>query len=420
LIFEKYKNFIDKNTYFYKTTPLSLELSPTSLSLKVKSMDEMLIQSISCINDIKIKDKNSTIIYSSKDKLYFNDKDIVLNIKGNRVFNKLYYKGEYVAKVVENEFDEKLDITKLHIRFKNRYFYLLETDPKFYIKTPRLNINKLNIKDMVSGDKLILLNDIDKKTKIKNNYDVKLYNSMDFQKGLSIIFDSQIVNKDEKILYKNIEVGYIKKIYLDGMKRKAVGFIYDRYKKLIDDDTKFYKLQDLDLDISLEGVDVSVGSFKQLYKGGISFEVSNNPKAKLTKQSFNIYKNIKALEKANPKVGLRVTIISDDSKNISMKAPVYYKYFQIGYIENIKLNTTTNKIETTVYIESKYKKYITSATKFYLNSVVDIEFGLFNSKINIGNLTSLIKGGFSIKIDNTTKQKVTDKKVYKLIIPKKD
>ncbi len=420
LIYEKYKNLVNKDTLFYQNIPVSLDISPTDISFKIESVKELLSSSISFINDATIKDKNSTIIYSSKEKLYFNDNDIVLNIKGNELFKKVYYKGEVVAKVIKTIYNEKNNSSKIYIRFKSKYSYLLKTEPKFYIKSAKLDIKKLNFKDMISGDRLILLNNFNARTPIQKIYNVKKYNPEDFQKGLSLIFDSEDVNIGEKILYKNIEVGYIKKIYIHNFKREAIGFIYDRYKKLINNNTQFYKLQDLDVDISMQGIDLSIGSFKQMYQGGISFIVDNTIDNKFTKKSFKIFKNIKTLNKTHPKKGLRVVVVSEDSKNISMNAPVYYKYFQIGYIESIKLNTITNKIETTVFIESKYKKYITNSTKFYLNSVVDIEFGLFNSKINIGNLTSLIKGGFSIKEQKEFKSYAKDNQKYTLAIEKKD
>ena len=532
LIYKKYINLVNDKSLFYKIDPIDLEITPKKLSLKVASINNLLKSSISFINDPTIKDKNTKCLYKNKEELYFNDTVIILTLKENKNISEIYYNNEQVAKVIKNIYDEKTNTKKLYVKFKNKYFYLLKTNPKFHLIKNKIDIEDLNIANLLSGTKIIMTNQFNKKTPIKDSYIVKKYDKSSLENGLKISFLSDSVAKDEKILYKNIEIGFIEKVYLDSDGKKAIGFIYKKYQNLINNSTKFYKLNDLDIDMSLDGINMSIGSFKQIYKGGISFvtknkrDKTNNRKFSIYKSLINIkeeikednsfditinfedgynlkkssnifYKNIKIgevqkielsdniqavikidnkykklfnktskiymegmkvslngiknisstimgdklhlvtnikdkgfktnykIDSINPietkyKDGLRVIVSHTNSKNISLNAPVYYKYFQIGSIENIELNTTTNNIDISVFIEKKYIKYIKNNTIFQYTDIVDIEFGLLKSKIKIGNFESLIKGGLSISSPDNFKDYAANGDRYNLYINKDD
>ncbi|MCK5294383.1 MAG: MCE family protein [Arcobacteraceae bacterium] len=528
LIYKKYIHLVNDKTLFYKIDPVDLEISPTKLSLKIASINNLLSNSISFINDLTIKDKNTNYLYNNKEDLYFSDKIIILNINNNQNISNIYYNNEIVAKVIKSKYNEKINTEELYIKFKNRYFYLLKTDPNFYLLENKLDIESFNLKNILSGAKIILTNNYLQKTDIKNSYNVKIYDKNQNLKGIDLTFLSDLVSKNEKILYKNIEIGFIKKVYLDNDGKKAIGFIHKQYQHFINNSTQFYKLQDLNVDISNTGLNMSIGSFKQIYKGGISF-ITKDKKENKNNRKFSIYQNLKAIEKENKndthfnitlnladgynlkktsslfyknieigkieniklnanikatllidkkykklfnlkskiymegikislngvknlsstvlgdklhlvtntldngfksvykidsinpintkyKDGLRVIVTHINGKNISLNAPIYYQYFQIGSIENIELNTKTNKIDITLFINKQYSKYIKNNSKFKYTDIIDIEFGLMASKIKIGNFESLIKGGFSVSSPKEFKNYASNGNIFKLNI----
>ena len=366
-----------------------------------------------------------------------------------------------------------------------------------------------------------------------NNKDSKyIYKSKDeIYKNLKLtklIFVGDSISSGEKILYKNIEIGFVKEVYLENDIKKATAYIHKKYENLINNSTQFYKLKDMNFDISTKGIKVNIGSFKQIYNGGISF-VTQNKLGKLDRKSFNIYKDLDYVKRANQKNnffyatvhlkelynlkdtsklyyknieigevesiklkediqvrlkvhnrykdlfhknsiiylegmvvslqkvknisssifgdklhlvamghskifknefdidsinpidtkykdGLRVVLVHTNSKDISIDAPVYYNYFKIGNIESIDLNTVTNKIEITLFIEKVYQKYIQRDTIFKKTSVIDIDLGLMSSKIKIGTLESLSKGGIDVISSNELSRPVPNGTVFSLSI----
>ncbi len=400
LIYENYTKLINNNTLFYQIEPLDLKISATELSLKIKSIDNLISTSISFINDSNLQNKDNKQLYKNKDEIYSNSN------------------------------------------------------------------------------------------------------------GIRIKLSSGLISKNEQILYKNIKIGFIENTILVGNKLESTGFIYNKYKNLINNSTQFYKLQDLNMDISLDGIDLNIGSFKQMAQGGISF-ITKTKKDKLTTKIFHISKSLKELNITNNKHkyftitlnlkdaynlkttsklyyknidigevisiemngiikvqikinkkyrklfnqnakiylegtkislngiknisstvlgdklylvpgfidrsfqneftldsvnpidtkyedGLRVIVTHNDGKDISINAPVYYNHFKIGNIEDIKLNLKTNKINIIVFIYQDYKKYIQKHSIFKKTDIIDISLGLLNSEIKIGNFEALFKGGLDV------------------------
>ncbi len=82
--------------------------------------------------------------------------------------------------------------------------------------------------------------------------------------------------------------------------------------------------------------------------------------------------------------------------SINTGDPVYYRGFKIGSVTDVSLAPSGQYIETRIQIEKKYVKTIRTNTLFWQRSAVDAKIGLFDSKIKIGSLESMMNGGISI------------------------
>jgi len=383
LIYEKYINLINSKTLFYKVDPLDIKLSASELSINVPSISNILYSSINFINDDSIIDKNRSILYDSKSQIYLNNRVIKLKVKGHNNFDYIYYKNTKVATVMDNKFNLKTNINTIYVKFNFKYFYLLKTDPKFFIKKNNIDFSNLNLKKIIDNDKLIIVNNFNKKTKIKDIYTVNKFDENINIKGIILeLTDIKNINKNEKILYKNIEIGFVKDIYLKNGTKKAKILIYNKYKNLINNSTIFYQIEDFNLDISLEGVEFSVGSFQQLYKGGISF-ITHNKGLKFTKKVFPIYKNIKlAKDIINKPNFFNITLNLKDAYNLKTTSNLYYKNVKIGTVRDIKLD---DNVKVSVKIDNKYKYLFTKKSTIYMEGTkISIE--------NVQNLSSSILG----------------------------
>jgi paraquat-inducible protein B len=168
----------------------------------------------------------------------------------------------------------------------------------------------------------------------------------------------------------------------------------------------------------LEGIRISLDKVKNLSSSVLGDKLHIVP-------SDGGFKDKYTLDAINPnetkyKDGLRVVLKHTNSKNISVDTPLYYNYYKIGKVESIALNTNTDDIEITLYIEPKYTKYITDASSFRLSKLIDVELGLVNSKVNIGTLKTLIDGGIDVISPKEYKALAKDGDVYHLSVEDED
>jgi len=78
------------------------------------------------------------------------------------------------------------------------------------------------------------------------------------------------------IVYKNQEIGFVKKISFDDKNSKVELFIYQDFKKFITNKSRFYKKPKLELNASLSGIIFELDSFSSLIDGSIELDNSSN------------------------------------------------------------------------------------------------------------------------------------------------
>jgi paraquat-inducible protein B len=214
--------------------------------------------------------------------------------------------------------------------------------------------------------------------------------------------DSYDLRKTSKLYYKNHAIGEVVGISLEKNILVKVK-VENRYKDMFGMGSKIY----------LEGMKFSMEKVKNISSailGDKLFLVPSNNK--IFKRSFE-------LDSVNPidtkyKDGLRVKLIYNNSKNLSVGTPLYYKFIEIGKIESISLNHRTKDVELLVFIEDEYKEYIKNNSRFYKTKLVDIDLGLFGSKIDIGTVKSLLKGGVSVTSPKEFESKAINFAQYEL------
>ncbi len=503
------------------------------VSMEVESFDVANVGTVLTGSYIEILPPTSDVqeLKRLSNKLYFTALDTkpykegkIFSLKSNEISlptgAKVLYKGMAVGEVIEKkllesgELNYKLLIYEKYKNLVGRDSFFYNTNPiNFELSLEKLKFEVLPVKNFINGS-ISFVNDRNLGFK-DNRYLYKdkaeLYADLisSLEKGsleLTLVGDNSSAN--EKVFYKNIEVGYIKSIYLDGKIKKSKVLIYKKYKGMIHDGIQFYRLSDVSADLSLEGLKVDVGSFKQMFFGGISFiddetmknftnkeyQLHNSKSDALkfkdsekyfyitvgSKQAFNIkktsklfYKDVEigevekielqnnvetkikidkkykelfginakiylqgiqlsldevknvsssvlgdnlylipsinngfkdhfAIDSINPvdtkyKDGLRIKLIHKDSKNLSVGTLIFYKHIEIGKIEEIKLNGQSKKIEFSLFIEKEYRNLIKDKSIFTINKAVDLDLGLFSSKIEINNLKTILKGGLSVE-----------------------
>ena len=95
--------------------------------------------------------------------------------------------------------------------------------------------------------------------------------------------------------------------------------------------------------------------------------------------------------------GSLVVLESDQSYSVSPGSPLHYKGIPIGEVVAIDLKDDSSSILTTVLVHSKYSRFLSTKSKFWVSSGVDINFGLFSGfNLDTDSIESMIRGGIAL------------------------
>lgn len=93
--------------------------------------------------------------------------------------------------------------------------------------------------------------------------------------------------------------------------------------------------------------------------------------------------------------GVRIRLRAEDGGSLDVGSPIFYKRVEVGRIESKSLTPDGNAVEFDAFITAPNDRRITTATKFWNASGVDLELGADGARLRIASLSSLIRGGAS-------------------------
>ena len=262
--------------------------------------------------------------------------------------------------ILKNLLQIKVDFIKNSSKFYDMSSKLLE------IKNFDMNINYSGVEKTLNGG-IALVSNLENTKLTKKEFE--LFSSYkDIQKekrdksnGFIVYsqFDNSFVLKEDMaIVYKNQEIGFVKKINFDDKASKVELFVYEDFKKFITNKSRFYKKPKLELNASLSGIIFELDSFSSLIDGSI--ELDNSSNTPLTNRV--LYSSFDEMQLATN----MVTIIFDDVEGLQENfSKIVYKGANIGKVKKISLNKN-QKVEVEAIIEKDFKEFAKEGTIFYL------------------------------------------------------
>ncbi|MGI3168846.1 MlaD family protein [Pseudooceanicola sp. C21-150M6] len=112
--------------------------------------------------------------------------------------------------------------------------------------------------------------------------------------------------------------------------------------------------------------------------------------------------------------GTRVTLRSSSGDQLTAGAPIIHKGIEVGKIETPRLPDTGNGVLVDAFINAPYDQRITSATRFWQTSGISVSFGPSGLNLNIGSLSSIIRGGIAFDTVFSGGDPVRDDAVFDL------
>jgi paraquat-inducible protein B len=98
--------------------------------------------------------------------------------------------------------------------------------------------------------------------------------------------------------------------------------------------------------------------------------------------------------------GKRFILHTDDLGSLDIGSPIYYRRIQVGQVVSYELSKDGKGVDIQIFINSPNDQYISTDTRFWNASGVDVTVGAAGLKINTQSLTSIISGGIAFREPN--------------------
>jgi paraquat-inducible protein B len=202
---------------------------------------------------------------------------------------------------------------------------------------------------------------------------------------LTLNWDSG-VDRGAAIMYQGIKLGMIDsftKIDAETRKITAKAKIDPRVIPYLTDETQFFVVSPT---IDLSGVT----NFNSLLAGthiGIRPSLTGTAKT-----DFTLYNKKPAYSYSEP--GLHLILHSNDAGSLVQGTGIYYQQQRVGDVQAI-VNTGPNQFVIHIFIEPKYQHYVSSDSRFWNASGVNISGGLQNFEVKAQSLQAILSGGIA-------------------------
>lgn len=187
------------------------------------------------------------------------------------------------------------------------------------------------------------------------------------------------------IKYRDVDVGRVEAVRFSKDLSKVVieARMDQSVAPYLDDDAKFWIVSPKVSEQGISGLEtVLTGSY---------IEGSWDTKAGTRQKRFTALDQPPLTPDGAP--GIRIRLRAEDGGSLDIGSPIFYKRVEVGQVESKQLTEDGQAVEFDVFINAPNDKRITTATRFWNASGVDLELGANGANLRIGSLASLIRGG---------------------------
>ncbi len=190
------------------------------------------------------------------------------------------------------------------------------------------------------------------------------------------------------IKYKDVTIGHVTTVQLsDDYTKVMVTAEIDKHAEgLIVEDAKFWVVEPR---VSLSGV----SGLNTLLSGQyIGFQKGTSLKSA---RDFTV---LDVAPVITDQPGQRLRLTASSLGSIGVGAPIYYRSLSVGEVESYKLSADGKSIEATIFVNAPYDKYVSSATRFWNASGIDVTAGANGIQIRTESIISVLVGGIGFDV----------------------
>ena len=197
-----------------------------------------------------------------------------------------------------------------------------------------------------------------------------------------------------KIKYKNVEIGKVASISVDHETEdvKVTAEMVKDIKSFLTDQTEFWVVR--------ARIDASGVSDLGTLLSGAYIGIGPSSKGK-RKRNFKGLEVPPAITGDIP--GKHFVLHTNNLGSIERDAPVFYRKFNVGLVEEVKLNDDGESITVRIFINAPYDQWVNKTTKFWNASGVDFSMSADGIKMDTESLVSILIGGIAFESSDLSK-----------------
>ena len=114
--------------------------------------------------------------------------------------------------------------------------------------------------------------------------------------------------------------------------------------------------------------------------------------------------------------GRRIILTAEDAGSLVAGSPIYYRGFEVGRIENRKLDINAQKVTFDAFIREEFSTLVTENTRFWNTSGIDVSAGADGLKLRTPSFQAMVSGGTSFGVPEGIEpgKVVADGKIFTL------
>ncbi len=175
------------------------------------------------------------------------------------------------------------------------------------------------------------------------------------------------------VFYKNMRIGQVASVsWLARADRFKIDLlINNKYQKLLNNRSVFWRNQAASVDASLSGIKVDIAPLEGLLKSSINLGLLDKPLSEPNTLLFDSKRL--ALIQAKP-----ISITFSAKSGLKANSAIKYQGYEVGKVTRVKLNQDLDTLTATAYLENRYAEYFTRSDSRY--SIVDAQVSLAGIK----------------------------------------
>ncbi len=418
----EFSNLIKKETRFWNASGLSLTGNlRQGLTVNIESLSSLIYGGITCATHPSLE-QSEQAEENSHFKLYQDFETAEYGIPmtlqlttGDGIIagkTEIKFRGLKIGVVKHlNINDDSFHSVTATVLLDPRAKVILRAQTKFWVVKPKIEITGIdNLETLVAGNYITFQPG---EGKFQNHF-IEEPDPLPMpinRAGSSYQLtaeDSGSLETGAPVLFKQLHVGEITDISLLKSGKVHISiFIYAPHNQLIRSQTVFWNVSGIQINGSLSNFKVNLASLQTMLAGGISF--MNPPhnmkkvKKKLTssadkKASYILYDSFNHAAEKNVSLqpaGIRISVITKTMPPLSVGSPVLYNNIKVGQVVDFNLNNKNKTIQVDLLIKEKYRQLVTSTSRFYDISGLQIEASLKGIQVSAGPVESILSGGIS-------------------------